>query len=597
VARSSKVLRLWPWLAAIATGLLSAGCFAPFNYDWLCWIALTPLLAAIWFSGGQSKRRWARDLLLGYVAGLAFFWVVFSWLYTVTVPGMILVGIYMACYFAVWSWLCGLLRPGLRRVREKPVEGVDAVSRRLSEKYAAEHPTSSDPAVAAALNRRAGMTADDAAARRPPDPDYSADSAARRSPWLSSVNNLRLAFLLAAAWVAHEYLRGIVFSGWSWNTMGSALHARLIVIQIAEFTGVAGLSFMVVFTNVILLATVRRFILETQVKPMRPHFDFTLTMAGIVGVMGFGLHALNVRRETKPLNVALVQPNIPREEKFTVEFANKTFDLFTRLSRPAVEGIARADLLVWPESSMPGPVLNDELSHKFVMDFSASAKTDLLLGTIDLDETGVYNAAMLVSEAGARIQVYRKVHLVPFGEYVPGRHTIPLLARIVGDQVPDDFAFGKEHTVFKLTNDKARIAPLICFEDTIGDLTRQFVLAGANLLVNVTNDGWFLHSAGSRQHVASAVFRCIETRLPMVRAANTGVTCFINEFGNVTQMLVDENGSTFTEGTLTGQVAIVANPEPTFYVRHGELVEYACVGVSLLTLAFLAARFLLRRKL
>jgi apolipoprotein N-acyltransferase len=578
VALPSKVLRLWPWLAAIATGLLCAGCFAPFNYDWLCWIALTPLLAAIWFSGGESKRRWARDLALGYVAGLAFFWVVFSWLYTVTVPGLILVGIYMACYFAAWSWLCGLLRPGLRTVREKPIEGVDAVSRRLNEKYAAEH--GSLPEI---------MTTSGS--------EISPDSPARRSPWLSSINNLRLAFLLAAAWVAHEYLRGIVFSGWSWNSMGSALHSKLVVIQIAEFTGVAGLSFMVVFTNVILLATVRRFILETQVKPMRPHFDLTLTMAGIIGVMGFGLHALNVRRESKPLNVALVQPNIPREEKFTVEFANKTFDLFTRLSRPAVEGNAPADLLVWPESSMPGPVLNDELSHKFVMDFSASAKTDLLLGTIDLDETGVYNAAMLVSDAGARIQVYRKVHLVPFGEYVPGRHTIPLLARIVGDQVPDDFAFGKEHTVFKLTNDKARVAPLICFEDTVGDLTRQFVLAGANLLVNVTNDGWFLRSAGSRQHVASAVFRCIETRLPMVRAANTGVTCFINEFGRITQMLVDENGSPFTEGTLTGQVAIVANPEPTFYVQHGELVAYACVAVSVLTLAFLATRSLLRRKL
>lgn len=572
MARSSKVLRLWPWLAAIATGLLSAGCFAPFNYDWLCWIALTPLLAAIWFSGGESKRRWARDLLLGYVAGLAFFWVVFSWLYTVTVPGMILVGIYMACYFAAWSWLCGLLRPGLRTVREKPLEGVDAVTRRLNEKYAAEHGSLPEPAVVV-------------------------DSPARRSPWLSSVNNLRLAFLLAAAWVAHEYLRGIVFSGWSWNTIGSALHAKIVVIQIAEYTGVAGLSFMVVFTNVILLATVRRFILETQVKPMRPHFDLTLTMAGIIGVMAFGLHALNVRRETKPLNVALVQPNIPREERFAAEFATKTFDLYTRLSRPAVEGNARADLLVWPEGSMPGPVLYDELSHKFVMDFSASAKTDLLLGTDDLEETRAYNAAMLVPEGGAHIQVYRKVHLVPFGEYVPGRHTIPLLARIVGDQVPGDFAFGKEYTVFKLTNDKARAAPLICFEDTIGDLTRQFVLAGANLLVNVTNDGWFLHSAGSRQHVASAVFRCVETRLPMVRAANTGVTCFINEFGHITQMLVDENGGTFTQGTLTGQVAIVANPEPTFYVRHGELFAYACVAISVLTLGFLATRFLLRRKL
>jgi apolipoprotein N-acyltransferase len=577
VARLLQLLRiLWPWLAAIATGIFYAACFAPFNYDWLCWIALTPLLAAIWFSGGSSKRRWARDLLLGYVAGISFFWTVFSWLQTVTVPGWLLVGAYMALYVALWSWLCGLLRPGLRKFREKPIEGVDAVTRRLNQRYAATHGGAVEIADAAEPLR---------------------DSPARRSPWLSSINNLRLAFLLAAAWVAQEWLRSIVFSGWGWNTLGTALHAQLVLIQIAEFTGIAGISFMVAFTNVILVATVRRFILETQVKPMRPHFDLTLTMASIVGVMGFGVHALHVHREAARLNIALVQPNIPRDEKFSVEFANKTFEKFTELSRPALEASAHADLLVWPESAMPGPVLGDELSHRFVMDFSASAKTDLLLGTIDLDESHAYNAAMLVSDAGAHLQIYRKVHLVPFGEYVPGRHTIPLLARVVGDQVPDDFAFGKEFTVFKLTGDKAKVAPLICFEDTIGDLARQFVLNGANLLVNVTNDGWFLRSAGSRQHLANAVFRCVETRLPLVRAANTGVTCFVNEFGNITQTLLDENGTPFTQGTLTGQVAVVSNPELTFYVQHGELFAYCCVGLTTLVLIFVVIRFVMRRKL
>src|SRR5204862_7577796 len=147
--------------------------------------------------------------------------------------------------------------------------------------------------------------------------EISLDSPARRSPWLSSVNNLRLAFLLAAGWVAHEFLRSIVFSGWGWTTLGSALHRQLVMIQIAEFTGVAGLSFMVVFTNVILLATVRRFILEAQVKPMRPHFDLTLTMAAIVGVMGFGIRSLQIHRPANTLNVVLVQPNIPREQKFS----------------------------------------------------------------------------------------------------------------------------------------------------------------------------------------------------------------------------------------------------------------------------------------
>lgn len=525
MAALPKTLRLWPWLAAILTGLLYAGCFAPFNYDWLCWIALIPLLAAVWFSGADSRRRWLRDLLLGYVAGLTFFWSVFSWLRTVTVPGMILVGFYMAFYLAFWSWFCGRLRP------------------------------------------------------------RSAPNDTSRSPWLRSTNNLRLAFLLAAAWVTHEWFRGLVFSGWSWNSLGSALHAQLALIQIAEFTGVAGLSFLVAFTNVILLTSARRFILEAQVRPMRPHYDLTLTMAAIVGVMGFGIHCLRIQRPSKTLNVALVQPNIPREQKFTVAFAQATFDQFRRLSAPALETNSRADLVVWPESSMPGPVLQDELSYRFVMDFSASAKTDLLLGSIDQDETHAYNAALLVSEGGKQVQIYRKVHLVPFGEYVPGRHTIPLLARVVGDQVPDDFAFGKEHTVFHLTNDKAKVAPLICFEDTIGDLVRQFVLGGANLLVNVTNDGWFLRSAGSQQHVANAVFRCVETRLPMVRAANTGVSCFVNQFGHITQ-----TWSQFTEGTLTGEVEVPIGDEHTFYVRHGEIFAEACLGITAVVLVVLGLR-------
>ncbi len=573
----SKTLGLWPWLAALATGFLYAACFPPFDQAWLCWIALTPLLAGIWFSGSNSKRRWRRDLLLGYVAGLAFFWTVFFWLRTVTVPGLILVGAYMAIYFALWSWICGLLRPSLR----PPAK---AAAFRA-------------PAVAAALSRRAGDSFADATEQGGYGAGLPSDSPLRRSPWLRSTNNLRLAFLLAAVWVALEWERSLFLSGWGWNTLGTALHGQLAIIQIVEFTGIAGLSFLVAFTNVILLATARRFILETQVRPMRPHYDLTLTMAAIVGVLGFGLRSLQVQRPSKPLNVALVQPNIPREEKFNAALAQKTFDQLTRLSAPALGASSRPDLLIWPESSMPGPVLQDELSYRFVMDFSASAKTDLLLGTIDLDQSGDYNAALLVSDAGQRVQVYRKVHLVPFGEYVPGRKTLPLLARIVGDQVPSDFSFGKEHTVFQLMNDKARIAPLICFEDTIGDLARQFVLGGANLLANVTNDGWFLRSAGSQQHLANAVFRCVETRLPMVRAANTGVTCFINEFGRITQVLVDEHGSQFTEGALTGEVSVPTGHELTFYVRHGELFAQGCVGVALLTVAILSLRLFRRKRI
>ena len=542
-----KVLRFWPWLAAICSGLLYTGCFAPFNLTWLCWIALMPLIAAIWFSGEESGHRWLRNLGLGYVAGLAFFWTALSWLTTVTVLGWFVLQFYMAIYVALWACFCGLVRP-----KEKKKES---------------NATKWDQMLAQARSAAA-----------PP-----------RSPWTKSANNLVLAFLLATAWATQEWLRGWVFSGWGWNGLGVALHGNWPLIQVAEFTGVAGLSFMVAFANVILVTTVRRLILEASTHRTRPHFDLTLTMAAIVGVLTFGLRAGQISPLTKPLRVAAVQSNVPQHQKFDPQFTTKIFDQFRRLSEIALRSNPPPDLLIWPESSMPGPVLAEQESNKFVMDLAASAESDILLGTIDEENHDVYNAALLISDGGERVQVYRKVHLVPFGEFVPGRHRVPLLARIVGDQVPGDFTAGKEYTVFSLTNGDVQVAPLICFEDTIGELVRRFVLPseaslGANLLVDITNDGWFLHSAGSHQHLANAIFRCVETRRPMVRAANTGVTCFVNQFGRVTQVLRDDTGSTFTEGVLTGEINVPTEHDLTFYTRHGELFAKVCAAITLIAL-------------
>ncbi len=554
---SSKALRAWPCLAAICSGLLYTSCFAPFNLTWFCWIALTPLIAAILFSGKESRHPWLRNLALGYVTGLTFFWTALCWLTTVTILGWFVLQFYMAIYFALWAWFCGLLRP--REARRQLTAG------KWDQMLAEARSTAALP----------------------------------RSPWTKSTNNLLLAFLLAAAWTTQEWLRGWVFSGWGWNGLGVALHDTWPLIQIAEFTGVAGLSFMVAFANVILVTTAYRLVLEARTHTTRPHFDLTLTMAAIVGVLTFGLRASQVSAPTKPLRVAAVQSNVPQNQKFDPQFTTKIFDKFRRLSEIALRSNPPPDLLIWPESSMPGPVLIEPESNKFVMDLTASAESDLLLGTIDEENRDVYNAALLISDGGERVQVYRKVHLVPFGEYVPGRHRVPLLARIVGDQVPGDFSAGREYTVFSLTNSDVQVAPLICFEDTIGELVRQFVLStetnpGANLLVDITNDGWFLHSAGSHQHLANAIFRCVETRRPMVRAANTGVTCFVNQSGRITQVLRDESGSTFTEGVLTGEIKVPTEHDLTFYTRHGELFAKACAVITVF--AMLSISVIRRRK-
>src|SRR5207248_4262337 len=137
-------------------------------------------------------------------------------------------------------------------------------------------------------------------------------AAPQRSPWTRSTSNLLLALLLAAAWTTQEWLRGWVFSGFGWNGLGVALHANWPLVQIAEFTGVAGLSFMVAFANVILVTTAYRLVIEARTHTPRPHFDLTLTMAAIVGVLTFGLRAAQNSTPAKPLRVAAVQPNVPQ---------------------------------------------------------------------------------------------------------------------------------------------------------------------------------------------------------------------------------------------------------------------------------------------
>ncbi len=135
-----------------------------------------------------------------------------------------------------------------------------------------------------------------------------------------------------------------------------------------------------------------------------------------------------------------------------------------------------------------------------------------------------------------------------------------------------------------------KIAPLICFEDTLGDLTRQFALRGAQLLVTVTNDAWFLRSAGSEQHVIHALFRCAETKLPMVRAANTGVSCVIDRFGRIVNRLQNDKGDTFIEGVLFAQMDIPTDPQKTFYTRYGEVFSLACLAISAVACVFRVMR-------
>jgi apolipoprotein N-acyltransferase len=524
-----KIIRhLWPWLAAALSGLLLVLSFAPFDQAWLVWIALAPLLAAVWFGSVHPRYPLLRKAELGYVTGLVYFLGSLSWLTTVTTLGWFMLCLYLALYPAVWAGLVFLVATP----REDP--------------------------------------------------------SSARSVWLSSRRNLTTGLLAAAAWVGLEFLRGHVFTGFGWNALGIALHENIPLIQLASLTGVGGLSFLAVLCSSIAVATVRRLMIEARGGKIRAHFDFTLTIALVVAAFGYGLRQLGGPGETVGLRVAAVQPSIPQDEKWNPAFERRIYDTLARLTDSALA--MQPQLLLWPEAATPRGFFEDPAANRFVREFAAKGSRAFMLGTLILRHDADYNAAVLLTGPDAEPQVYPKTHLVMFGEYVPLRESFPLFAIVVGDLVPADFDAGAGPVIFQLPDPEVAAAPLICFEDTLAYLGRAGANAGAQLFVNLTNDGWFKRSAGSRQHAAHAVFRCAETRRPMVRCANTGITCVIDHLGRVVQTLESPDGHTFGEGVMLAEIQVPRNPPVTFYMRHGDVFSAACLAATFLALVRFLAR-------
>lgn len=522
---------LLPWILAVLSGFLLALCFPPFGLGDLCWIAMVPLAWAVWICPTAGRRDWTRAAGLGYACGLVFFGISAHWLTTLTWPGYILLVFYFAIYFGVWALFARALVP----------------------------------------------------------------RGAIEESWLGSIHNLRICAIGAAGWVALEWLRGVIFPAFGWNGLGVALHQNIALIQIADITGVGGISFLVAMANLMLAATAKRLLLEIKRGARRAHYDFAITIALVALTWTYGVRQLFQKEpDSESLSFAAVQPNIP--QTFRNDPGNE-LDVLETLKNQTLPAIAMSpDLLLWPESSTPSPLLGNQLTWNLVRGLAEQHAGDFLIGTTHWGTDGDYNSIVLLTKHGMEAQLHHKMHLVPFGEYVPMREEFPLLAKIVGDLVPDDFDAGKEFTTLELHTKPVKLGPLICFEDTVADLARQFANLGAQCFVVVTNDGWFLKSAGSTQHLNNATFRCVENKLPMIRVANTGVTCAIDRLGVVREVLRDSSGSTFLQGVLFSKISVPTNSEPTFFASHGEVFSISCLAVSLLALAVSLNQFRKNKK-
>ncbi len=515
-------------LLASLTGLVYPLCFPNFDFGWLAWIVLLPLLIA---TDGSSPRQ---AFWLGWLAGSLAFIGTMAWVVTAmhqygqlplvaSYALMVLLSAYLGLFVALFACLVTWIR------KAEP----------------------------------------------------------------------QLAFLGAPfVWVALELGRTYFLSGLPWSLLGYSQYQWLPVIQIADHTGVYGLSFLVVLINAA-LAEMGLWIGARARRWTVRGFPWLTTASALLGLgltlaYGYGRlpepHAPTRTVSTgtdRTLRIGVVQANIDQAHKWDAAFREQTFDRYRRLTTEVAAG---NDLVIWPEAATPFVFEHEPLYRTEVRSLALANKVPLLFGSPALryypdGHPYLLNSAYLLSAKGEILGRYDKRHLVPFGEYIPLRPLLFFLDKLVvgiGDFEPGRTPALLEVPVQDPQEAPGRGAPLrigvaICYEVIFPNLVRESVQAGADLMVTITNDAWFGDSAAPFQHFGMVVFRAVENRIAFARAANTGISGFIDPYGRIL-----EATPIFSMVALSGRIPV--GTEKTFYSKHGDIFAYSCVIIGALLL-------------
>ena len=398
---------------------------------------------------------------------------------------------------------------------------------------------------------------------------------------------------LPVAWTALEWVRTYFPIGFPWNLLGYAAYRNLELIQFAEFSGVYGVSALIIFFNAVV------YVVLFQVYPRRAQ-TLSLAVLTILMAVALAFGSLRMRQlATAPsagsIKVAMVQGNIPQSIKWDPKFLESSFQVYVDQSTGAARN--GADLIVWPEAAAafffqpdgryPQNFADDAAYRQRLLDLASRIGDPILFGApafgIEGGQVGFYNRAYLVSGSGAVEAWYDKIHLVPFGEYVPLRSVFGYFVnRIVAGFI--DLIPGRVQTLFNVKG--AKLGVLICYESVFPDLSRRAVKRGANILVNITNDAWYGDSSAPYQLLTMAAIRAVETKVPMVRVANTGISAVIEPTGAIMART-----PLFQRGTEAERVYWRA--EMTFYTRFGDVFAEICF---VLAIAGIAAAILRPRR-
>lgn len=395
----------------------------------------------------------------------------------------------------------------------------------------------------------------------------------------------------AGIWVALEYLRSVLFTGFPWCLLGYSQYRHLSFIQIADISGVYGISFLIVCVNVTGYLLFHR----GNVFNRKKIFITGLLISSILisGTIMHGNHRLweydTALKKKNYVNVAVVQGNIDQSVKWEKGFQQETIKKYISLT--SLSYTHKPEIIVWPETAIPFFFNQDKPESKRLLNIPMETGAHFIFGCpaykVQNGKTEFFNRAVYISPEGNIEDQYDKNHLVPFGEYVPLKKYLPFVYRLVPSA--GDFSPGDKITPLKLPGIPSGV--LICYEIIFPDIAREYVRKDAKILFNLTNDAWFGLSSAPYQHLFMSLFRAVENHRPVIRAANTGFSAFIDPCGRIVK-----RGELFTEEVLTSRID-TADSSITFYSRYGDIFAYFMIILCLIKFLYELCYVFIKKKI
>ena len=396
----------------------------------------------------------------------------------------------------------------------------------------------------------------------------------------------------AALWVAVDWARGHLFGGFPWATLGYGLHQDAPLLFVTRWGGVYGLSFLAAAVGIALGRVICARGDAAESASARRVLGGVVAIVALLHGVGFAVGDPMPEEGGRTIRVAALQGHVDQGEKWAAERRERIFARYLALSEEAAR--AGAEWIVWPETAVPGIIENDPVLRGRLGTFAEDHGVSLVVGGMGVEidyearrYSAFFDSAFLFDPDGALEDRYDKTHLVPFGEYVPLRAVLGAFFQSIATGLSSsDVTAGERPRNMAIVEpgagpeaERLLAGVPICYELLFPDLVRRFGGEGASVLLAITNDAWYGRTGAPHQFLAMTALRAAESGLPLVRAANTGISALVDASG-----VVGRRSPLFEEAIVSGEIEVFAERTPTFYARFGDVFVALC-GVAFAALA------------